>query len=142
MKQLFFLVIFLKLIPQANAQSEILYRQYAKWVEYKKDSTTISFDLQFSDETIKPNLPYLIIATISIPQCPQKAAKPNRFKYTLGDYTEIDWKETGRVAGSETSACRQDIYIYTKASDTAAVANEIKRLHNKNNSDLNLQLKG
>lgn len=107
----------------------------SSWGDYNKGTATISFDLQFMEDTLYTSqLTSFVTIHISLPNCDKKTfptaeqtKKLRDFQYSLYDHLEIYPK--GLIVGSETSTCQQKLFIYLK--DTAGIMSEIRILRKK-----------
>jgi hypothetical protein len=130
---LFYLFILSGVFNSIKAQNG--YTINSSWGDYNKGTSTISFDLQFMEDTLYTSqLTLFVTVNISLPNCDSKtfptteqSKKLKDFQYSLYDHLEIYPK--GLIVGSETSTCRQKLFIYLK--DTTGIMDEIRILSKK-----------
>jgi hypothetical protein len=130
---LFYLFILSGVFNNITAQNG--YTINSSWGDYNKGTATISFDLQFMEDTLYTSqLTSFVTVHISLPNCDKKTfptaeqtKKLKDFQYSLYDHLEIYPK--GLIIGSETSTCQQKLFIYLR--DTTGMMDEIRILSKK-----------
>jgi hypothetical protein len=130
---LLYLFIFSGIFSIIKAQNG--YTINSSWGDYNKGTTTISFDLQFIEDTLYTStLTSFVTVQIYLPNCDKKTfqtteqtKKLKDFQYSLYDHLEIYPK--GLIIGSETSICQRKLFIYLK--DTAGIMEQIRILSKK-----------